>query len=123
MALEIQQYSDNIYIITHSGILNVEEHSNTFHAVILPACQNADPDLIHVVNEMHELNMDFTVLIKLLDEMRARRTNTMPANLRQYLVGQNQWVKTIRDWIRKNDHEATALFEDVDLAIDYIKNL
>lgn len=123
MTLHIERLEKDIILVNYIGGLNLVEHRTEYKKTIVPACEENEPDPTHVIHNVTQLEMGFTDMLKWIESMQTRRTSELLApTMRQYWVGNNQWVKSMNTWMKKHDGQTIPVFTEVQQAVDYIKS-
>jgi hypothetical protein len=120
-------YYDNeklIVIIEMSGMCDADELSEVVGRDVVDYTLSREPEPMHVIYDVRELEWDFQQFIKYLGILAERRKNrVMPSNLTQHFIGNNQWLRSFRSWMSKRFNEDLSGFTTIEQAIIYIQHL
>ncbi|QPC84497.1 hypothetical protein G4Y79_09010 [Phototrophicus methaneseepsis] len=117
--------TENILIFKLTDAFVAEEFRNMLDTELFPMVY-AHPTMDFVViYDTRETEFDFTQFNQYLKHSAARREN-MPQeydeHVLQIIVGNDNWIRSIRDWFGKRFEVRFPLFDNLEEALDFSKN-
>lgn len=111
----------DIIIIKYDGDVTLEETLEPLHKVIA-ITQVIDPETVHVIYDVRTLGLSFNDFIGYVAATsQRRREGLVPTNMKQYFVGTNHWIESLRTWFGKQHHIEMGYFTDLDAALAFIR--
>lgn len=120
MPVLFERIDTDILVIKYDNEINIDDAMQPLQK-ILEITTAIDPDPLHVIYDVRTINMKFDDFISYVSHAaERRREGKIPANLKQHVIGTNQWMQSLRNWFSKQYHIEMTLFTDLDAAIDFI---
>ena len=112
----------DILMVTYDGQITAEDAAQPLKKLI-EVSQEISPVMLHLIYDVRTIDMKFNDFVAYVSHAaERRREGIIPANIKQHIIGTNQWMQSLRNWFNKQYEVEMPLFTDLESALSFIQD-